>query len=79
MSCDDAAQEAEKALKICYKIQHNYDGKQRKELLNFVGELHNTKICFTAANFFEINRKTFFAVLSTTATYIIIIIQFVFE
>lgn len=79
MYCDDAAVEAEKALKICYKIQHNYDEKQRKELLNFAFELHNNKIHFTAANFFEINRKTFFAVLSTTATYIIIVIQFVYE
>jgi gustatory receptor len=63
---------------LCYKIQKDFldDSKERKELMLLAREISDSGARFTAADFFEINRSTFFGILSVTTTYLIILIQF---
>ncbi|RZB40915.1 hypothetical protein BDFB_014701 [Asbolus verrucosus] len=78
MSCDLAASESKKIMLLCYKMQQGFsdNSKERRELKWLTNEISINIAKFTAAEFFEINRNTFFGILSTTTTYLIIIIQF---
>ncbi|XP_044254072.1 gustatory receptor 68a-like [Tribolium madens] len=78
MGCDVATSNSRKTAELCYKLQSFYpqDAPQRKELLRFASESRGSVAKFTAADFFEIDRGTFFGILSTTTSYFIILIQF---
>ncbi|KAJ8947248.1 hypothetical protein NQ314_008647 [Rhamnusium bicolor] len=77
-SCDWALQEAQNIIPICYKYQQDFSTSsgERQELICLTNQALNNKPAFTAAGFFEINRKTLLALLSATTTYFIVIIQF---
>lgn len=45
-------------------------------MLNLIMLAKNINPCYTAADFFIVNRTTLFALLSVTTTYFIIMIQF---
>nr|XP_015834786.1 PREDICTED: gustatory receptor 68a [Tribolium castaneum] len=78
MGCDVVASNSRKTAEMCYKLQGFYpeEAPQRKELLRFASESRGSVAKFTAADFFEIDRGTFFGILSTTTSYFIIMIQF---
>ncbi|KAJ8947247.1 hypothetical protein NQ314_008646 [Rhamnusium bicolor] len=76
-SCDLAIKEAQNIIVICYKYQQPFltYSEEKQELINLVNQAINDKPTFTAAGFFEINRKTVFALLGTTIAYFIVLIQ----
>jgi hypothetical protein len=78
MACDTASLISKRTPLLCYKLQDLYknDSLERKELIIFANEANVDVVKFTAADFFEINRGTFFGMMSAVATYFIIIIQF---
>lgn len=78
MSCDAAASASRRPANLYHKLQSFYpeEASQRKKLLRFANECHNCVSKFTKADFFEIDRGTFFGILSTTTSYFIIMIQF---
>lgn len=45
-------------------------------MLNLIMLARSINPCYTAAEFFNVNRSTLFALLSVTTTYFIIMIQF---
>jgi gustatory receptor len=81
MACDTTSSISKRTPLLCYKLQtlYKYDSLERKELIIFANEANLDVVKFTAADFFEINRGTFFGMLSAAATYFIIIIQFTIQ
>ncbi|KAJ8918708.1 hypothetical protein NQ315_015028 [Exocentrus adspersus] len=77
---DLAMQEAKKLTKTCYELEDALPAysKEREELRNLSEIIQSTQTNFKAADFFEINRSTILALLGTTTTYMIVIIQFNF-
>lgn len=63
---------------ICYDMQERLpsNSEERQELLHFIALANNELVCFSSAGFFSLNRSTVLGILSVTATYYIIIIQF---
>ncbi|XP_044254770.1 gustatory receptor 68a-like [Tribolium madens] len=78
MTCDSAASSCKKISSVCYKLQEDFDdnSRERRELILFAKEILDNPVKFTASDFFEINRSTFFGIISVTTTYLIILIQF---
>lgn len=76
--CDITTREAGKLIDICYTIEEDFPSSsaERKEVLKLVRLGRYKNPCFSAAGFFNIDRKTFFGFLNVTTTYFIIIIQF---
>lgn len=76
--CDRTTTEASKFIDICYDIQEQLPSSSsyQKGFMLLINIVKDTQVRFTAANYFEINRRTFFGLLSVSATYFIIIIQF---
>jgi hypothetical protein len=81
MSCDGAASASKDTSLVCYKLQSACpdESKERRELLRFAEEANVNSAKFTAADCFTIDRSVVFGVVSTTATYFIIMIQFNFQ
>lgn len=63
---------------LAHKLQEDMPlmSTERNEVLNLIMLAKNVNPCYTAAEFFNVNRTTLFALLSVTTTYFIIIIQF---
>ncbi|RZC41041.1 gustatory receptor 28b, partial [Asbolus verrucosus] len=78
MICDSVKSESSYTVHLCYKLREKFPEKseQRKELLDLAHIVEKNRAHFTAAGFFEINKKTLFEILSTTTTYLIVTIQF---
>lgn len=76
--CDAAVQEASKLFKKCYLLQQNPQvlSREREELQKIQDLIQNKEPKFTAASFFEIKRSTLLSLISTTTTYMIVILQF---
>lgn len=78
VSCDITTREAQSIISACYDTQELLPplSSRRNELLRLVDIVQREPVYFTAADFFNLNRSTIFGVLSVTATYYIITIQF---
>lgn len=72
MSCDAASVEASKTQAICKELKQ-FENDEIKKFITFV---EDHKIVFTAADLFEINRRTILSALSIMTNYLIIILQF---
>lgn len=77
-SCDATTREAQNIIGVCYDMQEHFPelSVEREELLRLVDIALHERVHFSAADFFDLNRTTIFGVLSVTATYYIITIQF---
>lgn len=73
LSCNGVITEANR---ICYNVPENLGFNERMELFNLLILVRAKKPCYTAAGFFTLNKSTLFALLSTTTTYFIILVQF---
>ncbi|EFA02933.1 gustatory and odorant receptor 63a [Tribolium castaneum] len=78
LTCDSAASSGNKISNLCYKLQKDFadSSSERRELILLAKEISDNPIKFTASDFFEINKSTFFGIISVTTTYLIILIQF---
>lgn len=78
VACDAASTEANKVIVLCNDFQEvlPLPSAVRSEALTLIKTVEDNAIAFTAANFFSINRVTFFNILSIMTTYVIVIIQF---
>lgn len=78
ISCDITICETKKILKLACKYQEKMPlvSLERSELLHLIMLVRNINPCYTAADFFNVNRRTLFALLSVTTTYFIVMIQF---
>ncbi|KAH1028396.1 hypothetical protein HUJ05_001750 [Dendroctonus ponderosae] len=76
--CDMAVLESEEIITICYRIQLKYSvfSEAYQSIKNLLYLVTNTKIRFTAMDYYEINRSTMFDLIGTTATYFVVLIQF---
>lgn len=65
-------------MNICYDLEEHFPSSsvERKEALKLVRLARYKGPCFSAAGFFNVDRKTLFGFLNVTTTYFIIIIQF---
>ncbi|KAJ8921495.1 hypothetical protein NQ315_003113 [Exocentrus adspersus] len=79
-SCDAVLQGANKVLRNCRLLQATvpFLPREMEELKRLENLMENKMPKFTAANFFQINRSTLLAIISTTTTYMIVILQFNF-
>ncbi|XP_023311596.1 uncharacterized protein LOC111692101 [Anoplophora glabripennis] len=79
--CEATSHEAVKLLKVCYNLQEAYSllPKERDELNRLQDLIQNKNPTFMAANFFEIKRSLLLSLISTTTTYMIVILQFNFN
>lgn len=76
ISCDKVVTEANGIIKVCHEVQENLDFNGRDEIFNLLTLVKAKKPRYTAAGYFVLNRSTLFALLSTTTTYFIILVQF---
>lgn len=78
ISCDITTSETKKVVKLACRFQETMPiaAPERTELYNLIVLARNINPRYTAADFFNLNRTTLFALLSVTTTYFIIIIQF---
>ncbi|XP_018566973.1 uncharacterized protein LOC108907400 [Anoplophora glabripennis] len=78
--CDSVTQESDKLLSLCYKIEDDLPpfSMEREEIQKLRERIGNKRVSFKAAEFFEIRRPTILALLATTTTYTIVILQFNF-
>lgn len=62
----------------CQKIEDRLPvaSNERNAVLGLKNVLLRRKCVFSAAGFFQINRKTIFSLLSVVATYLVILFQF---
>lgn len=72
MSCDAAAEEAEETFQICKELKESQD----EEIMKFVKYVKHHRVIFTAANCFEINRRTIPSIINVLTNYLIVILQF---
>ncbi|XP_049820550.1 uncharacterized protein LOC126264902 [Aethina tumida] len=77
--CNEAAKEGENIAITAFKHEKSFplNSEERRELLNLAHYVVQRKIRFTAAGFFEVNRRNIFALFGTTTTYFIILIQLI--
>lgn len=75
---DSVKNTAEHSIWVCHITRSYFErnSEVHDELETFAQVVTQTVPKFTAAGFFEINRRTIFHVFSVTATYFIVIIQF---
>lgn len=78
ISCDSTTREANSIIGICNEVEEQLPNfcTEREELLRLVELAKQEPVHYSAADFFHVNRTTIFSILSVTATYFIIIIQF---
>ncbi|XP_030745762.1 uncharacterized protein LOC115874681 isoform X2 [Sitophilus oryzae] len=76
--CDLAVVESEEIVTICYRIQmaHPVFSEPYQNIKNLLYLVNNSKIRFTAMDYYEISRSTMFDLIGTTATYFVVLIQF---
>lgn len=72
-SCDSVVNEANRIIKVYFETERNMD---YEELFSFLILVKIKKPCFSAVDFFDLNRKSLFSLLSVTTTYFIILVQF---
>lgn len=77
-SCDAAVEESKKLLVTCYRMEQLLPpfSNEKEELMSLENVLKTKRPTFTAAGFFEIKKSTLLSLLSTTATYFVVSIQF---
>ena len=70
--------ESSKTAFLCYKLQEHFPPKsdERLEILILAKQVQANDVKITAADFFEINRRTLCGILATTTTYVIVVLQF---
>ncbi|CAH2012162.1 unnamed protein product [Acanthoscelides obtectus] len=75
--CDTTKTEFRKIFKICYNLEQSavYTNEDKKELKLLVEQFTTDPPVFTAAGFFEINRSNLMSFFSSTAMYVLVIIQ----
>lgn len=78
VSCDSTTREANNIIRICNEVEERLPSfcTEREELLRLVELAKQEPVYYSAAEFFCVNRTTIFSILSVTATYFIIVIQF---
>lgn len=76
--CDKTAQRRLQLLETCQNLEETLPvaSEERSEILNLMDVIINRGCYFSAADFFDLDRKTLFGVLSTTTTYLIVLFQF---
>lgn len=75
MSCDKIINEANKIITTSCEIQEKLNSNGKEEIVNLLTMMKAKKPCYTAAGYIILNRNTLFSILSTTATYFIILLQ----
>lgn len=77
VACDAACAEANKVIVLCNDFQEvlPLPSAVRSEALTLIRTVEDNTVSFTAANFFNVDRVTFFNILSIMTTYVIVIIQ----
>lgn len=75
--CDATANEGQTIATTALKYEKNFplNSEERRELMRLAGCVMHRKIAFTAAGFFDVNRRNIFALFGTATTYFIILIQ----
>lgn len=78
MSCAGTEQQANDSMNICRKLQEEMPiySVEREEVFKLLIIMNSKKPKYSAAEFFNIDRKTIFVLLNAIATYFIIIVQF---
>lgn len=71
MSCEAVTREAAKTLIICKDLQES----KEEEIIKFLKYVKDHRVYFTAAHFFEINRKSLLSILNIMINYLIVILQ----
>lgn len=71
MSCDAVTEEAAKTYRICNDLRESTDEK----IIQYVKYVKHHRVYFTAANFFEINRRTILSMVNIITNYLIVILQ----
>ncbi|CAG9762816.1 unnamed protein product [Ceutorhynchus assimilis] len=73
-----AVVESEEIITICYRLQLKYSvfTGPYQSIKNLLYLVNNSKVKFTAMDYYEINRSTMFDLIGTTATYFVVLIQF---
>ncbi|KAJ8947991.1 hypothetical protein NQ314_008507 [Rhamnusium bicolor] len=76
--CDMVINESSKLITMCYKLEQNlpFFSEERQELESLRNQAIVKCPNFTAAGLISIKRSTLLAILGTTTTYFIVIIQF---
>lgn len=76
--CDMAVIASEEIVTISYRIQLNYPvfSTPYQNIKNLLFVVNNSKVRFTAMDYYDINRSTMFDLIGTTATYFVVLIQF---
>lgn len=72
MSCDAATAEAAKTHDICMDLADTGD----EETMKFIQYVKDHRVYFTAANFFEINRKVILSIVNIVTNYLVVLLQF---
>lgn len=71
MSCDAVTVEAARTYSICKDLKLSKD----EEIIKYVKYVKHHRVHFTAANFFEINRRTILSIVNVLTNYLIVILQ----
>lgn len=71
MSCDAATEEAAKTYLICKELRDSND----THIIKYIKYVKHHRVYFTAANFFEINRRTILSMATIITNYLIVILQ----
>ncbi|XP_050298704.1 uncharacterized protein LOC126737734 [Anthonomus grandis grandis] len=76
--CDIAVEESEEIITISYRLQLKYPvfSEPYQNIRNLLYLINNSKVKFTAMDYYDINRSTMFDLIGTTATYFVVLIQF---
>lgn len=76
--CDSVKSESTKTVFLCYKLREKFpeNSQQQKDFFIVAQIIEKSAANFTAAGFYPINRNTLFGILATTATYLVVTIQF---
>lgn len=72
MKCDDINTEVDKILATCQDMRDSND----EEISEFIEYISNHRIVITAADLFEINRKTFLTIFGIASYFLAAILQF---
>lgn len=78
LSCDFATKEGRKLITLCYDLEENFPMRSpiRKELLELADEAVYFTPRFVSVGLFTIDRSLLLSMVTTIATYLIVIIQF---
>lgn len=72
MGCDAVTAEAAETYRICRDLTDS----KNQYIIKYMKYVKHHRVCFTAANFFEINRGTILSIVGIVTNYLIVILQF---